>query len=232
MGPIRFEAVAWAPYTTEDLDWMQRRDGAAVAWVQERCRAEGRPGVLRVASHARDYAQHYNDAAMRAFARASTIVTNRGAATGHGPTFVPWAYARELAGGMRCASGSSLVATEHPQLPLEGWAMALGAVNLRTGEVTEDTRTPEQQELIEQVVSTAYNGWTSAPGDSAARRVLPELAESGLSWATFFGSVLAIEPHRADPKELMKVSPAAWVTEDRRRLRRNAGMLEDDDDGR
>lgn len=150
---------------------------------------------------------------MGAFAKASTIVTNRSRGSARGVTLVPWGYAREIANGMQCAGGSSLVVTEHPGLLLEGWAMALGAVDLRTGEVTADTRTSEQLDLLDHLVDSLYNGWRGIIGESAARRILPELAESGMTWAVFLGSLLAVAPRRVEDDDMKRFVPQVWRDE-------------------
>lgn len=217
--PTCFRAVAWCPWSWGDKVWAQRQQSVGVQWITARCRDEGREGVLRVPQLG-----HWEreDGPLGSFARSATVVSNRGGARAWGPTLVPHGYAREIGDAMVLAEGSSLIVTEHPAMPLEGWAMALGALDLRSGEVTADTRTPEQRELIETAVDMAYNGWRSKPGSDVAPGILRDLAETGLTWAVFLGSVLAREPRRAEKDELLKVAPETWVTEARQALRRAA----------
>jgi hypothetical protein len=203
--------VAWGPCTS-DRDWMMAREARAVAWVLNRCRLEGRGGVLRVPGHASHYTSGGNEA-VRRFADAATIVTDRGSARGLGPTYVPWAYAPQIADAMILATGSSLVVTEHPAMPLLGWAMQLRAVDLSTGVVTVDTRSDQQRALIGQAVDLAHNGWRSSPGDRVAGSLLPELAGSGLTWAVFLGSALALDPRRVQVDDMLRVAPAVWKAE-------------------
>ena len=205
------QAVAWAPFTYDDLDWVRRRDTIAVAWAMTRARSEGAKTVLRVPTNADHWKREAG--ALGAFAKASTVVTNRGKSHGWGVTLVPWGYAREVGDGMACARGSSLVVTEHPALLLEGWAMALGAIDLRTGEVTADTRTDEQRADLDHLVDSLYNGWRGVIGVRAAQRVLPKLAESGMTWAVFVGSILALDPSRVEVKEMKRYAPQVWQDE-------------------
>lgn len=222
-GASRFQASAWAPYAQVrpegaleaweawevERDWLRRRDEVACRWVLERARAEGTRPVLRVTSHA----HHYRDAdnPFSGVALVGAVVTH---SSGHadGPTLVPWANARSAADGMLGARKSSILLHEGPSLPLIGWAMHLGALNLRTLCPEPDTRSPEQVQLIEAAVDQLYGGRTSASGKRAAK-LLPELAESGLSWALVVGSLLAIEPQRLDLEALEKAMPPAWRDE-------------------
>jgi len=148
-------SVAWAPWVdfhaldsgttsgSDERDWLERRDKLASAWVFARSNADGRGLVLRVPSHADDYRR----GRFSALACRAEVITNRGRhVSGGGATLVPDGYPREIAGCMDCADGTGIVVTEHPAWPLEGWAMALGALNLRTLKATVDRRTDEQRE--------------------------------------------------------------------------------------
>lgn len=208
---MRFEAVAWVPWSAVDLDWPRQREPIAGQWILQRCLVEGRPGVLRVPAYADDWKRGHGP--VSDFARRAAIVTNRSGA-GSGPTLVPVAYdPRLVAGGMHCAQGSSLIVVENPFLPLAGWAMQLGAVDLSTGTVTRDVRTFQQVEQLAQMVDQGYNGWRSEPGLGSARHHMPRLAEMGMSWWVFFGSVLGMNPHRADLAELTRLAPREWRTQ-------------------
>lgn len=219
-----FRAVAWAPYLDDrveeadhprdaELDWLRRRDDLACHWVLDRAAAEGARPVLRVVAHA----DHYRDPdnPFSPVARAGTVVTQ---SSGHadGPTLVPWANARSAADGMVGARGSSILLHEGPSLPLRGWAMQLGALNLRTLCPEPDTRSPEQVRSIENLATLLYGGRTT-PGRKAAA-ALPALVESGLSWAVVVGSLLAIAPRRFDLESLEQVLRPVWydATHDRR----------------
>jgi hypothetical protein len=78
------------------------------------------------------------------------------------------------------ADGAALVAVEWGADPLVGWAMEVGAVDVRTGEVTEDTRTDLQRDRLEQLRFVgSSNGWTDNYGKRDARRLLDEMREAG-----------------------------------------------------
>jgi hypothetical protein len=108
-------------------------------------------------------------------------------------------------------------------MPLGGWAMAVGATDLSTGQVTPDTRTPEQVDMLEAFVDQLYNGWShSQVGKPAARYYLPRyylprLADSGLTYSEFVGSVIALDPAHLDSntdiEAMRKLLPPAWEAE-------------------
>jgi hypothetical protein len=236
MSEHEFRAVAWTPHADyagvdsgavgrdTEIDWLRRRDQLAVAWVLHRAKTDHTPLVLRVPSHANQYKD--GQGAIAAFARSAQIVTNRGGAGGsRGATLVPNGYAKEIAGGMDCADRSSIAVTEHPAFPLKGWAMTLGALDLRSKRPTPDERTPEQLEIFESIVDQLYGGWSHPSGKSAAKYCLPQLADAGMSHAIFSGALLAVAPERCDLEMIKKSSPPAWVSEIAARTRRNMRML-------
>jgi hypothetical protein len=236
MSDHKFRAVAWTPHADYagvhggsvdregEIDWLRRRDELAVAWVLHRAQTDQTSLVLRVPSHA----HHYKDGpgAIARFARSAQIVTNRGGASGSsGATLVPNGYAKEIAGGMDCADGSSIAVTEHPAFPLKGWAMVLGALDLRTKRPTPDERTPEQLEIFESMVDQLYGGWSHPAGKSAAKHYLPQLANAGMSHAIFSGALLAVAPERCDREMIKRNSPPKWSEEVTARIKRNGRML-------
>ncbi|MCZ2850200.1 hypothetical protein [Modestobacter sp. VKM Ac-2978] len=110
------------------------------------------------------------------------------------------------------------MATETKTLPLHGWAMATGAVDLTTNEVTEDERSTEQIEMLEGLVNQLYNGWSHKQvGRRASAYYMPRLADSGMSYAVFVGSLIALAPRRLDSnsdiEEMRKALPPAWASE-------------------
>lgn len=227
MREHKFVATAWAPYADlelltgdgdvrdAELDWVRRRDALSAAWVLHRAQLDHTSAVLRVHSHAHQY--RHDHSSFSGYAAQATIVTNRSRNECRGATLAPWCDANTAAGTMQCADGSSVLLHEHPTFPLMGWAMALGAVNLRTLRPTPDTRSDEQREQIEDLIFSTYNGWRAEPGRNAARYALPRLERSGMTWAIFVGSVLAIDPRACDLLEIEKVAPRAWRQEIRDR---------------
>lgn len=231
-----FQAAAWAPHADyagvddgsvdreAEIDWLRRRDQLTVAWVLHRAQTEDASLVLRVPSHAHQYKE--GQGAIAQFARKAHIITNRGGARGaRGATLVPNGYAEEIAGGMDCADGSSIAVTEHPAFPLKGWAMALGALDLRTKRPTPDERTPEQLEIFDSIVDQLYGGWSHPSGKSAAKHWLPQLAEAGMTLAIFSGALLAVAPERCDQEMIRRNAPPSWVAEIPARTRRNIRRL-------
>lgn len=203
--------TAWAPWR-RDRDWLIRRDQLAARWLVDRGKTEGSQLVVQGTSHADDYRD--GDGAVAHLARAGKVATYR-SPVGAGATFVPNADIRLLATGIGTARGHSLVATESPTFPLVGWAMATGAVNLETGERTEDTRTAEQIEMVEAFADQLYNGWSHQQvGRRASAYYLPKLAESGMSYEVFVGSLLAVDPGHLDSNPdidaMKKALPPAW----------------------
>jgi hypothetical protein len=126
---------------------------------------------------------------------------------------------------MNCADGSGIGVTEHPAFPLKGWAMALGAVDLRTDRPTPDERNAEQLEIFESMVDQLYGGWSHPSGKRAAKSYLPKLADAGMSHAIFLGALLAVAPERCDREAIKKNSPPKWIEELTSRTMRNIRML-------
>jgi hypothetical protein len=213
-----FTHVAWVPWAP-NCEKPGLAHELAIDWVLTRAAESRTKPVLRVHSHAHDWT-HPSSAYSR-FAKAGTVVTDRGHGA-QGPTLVPSAYSMKLiAGAMSSADGHALVLEEHPALPVEAWAGNLGAVNLRTGQVTPDTSSPGLVERVSTLASSLYNGWSSLPGSSAAKHRLPELAAAGMTWDEFVGTLLAIAPHHVDEKGMLRSAPAEWKAQKEERLQRN-----------
>lgn len=207
-------ATAWAPWR-KDREWLQRRDARACSWVLERATEENVRAVVQGDSHADDYRD--GDGPIAKVARMGTVATLR-SPVGRGAIIVPNAGIRLLATGARSADGNSVVATESPAFPLRGWAMATEALNLETGERTEDSRTASQIQMLEAFVGQLYNGWAHKQvGRRASAHYLPKLVESGMTYDVFVGSVLAIDPGHLDTNsdidEMYKALPPAWADE-------------------
>jgi hypothetical protein len=86
----------------------------------------------------------------------------------HCPTFDDLGYAASL------ARGSSVCATEWPDVPLAGWASACGALNFVTGETTPQPA-GEVVELLDHLHFAGNNGWFDEPGKRDALRLVSEL---------------------------------------------------------
>jgi hypothetical protein len=211
----RYRSVAWAPFTHERLEWLHRRDDEAATWIMRRSRAEARRPVLRVDTDATHWRRDPGPVGL--VGRAGSVVTNR-SGSGSGPTLAYNPTDRCMASALACARGYSIVAVEHPSLPLHGWAAAVGAIDLRTGDVVADPLNQQQRDRIDSIVRQAYNGW------KAARRFvsepMAELADAGVTWWDFVGTVFAVEARRVDFSELRALAPAPWRAEDEAWTRR------------
>lgn len=209
-------AAAWAPWGDGDREWLLRRDKVAGAWLAARSRADGSALVVQAASHARQVRESGGVEGLLAQAGAS-VATYRSPA-GPGATYLSHANIKLLATAMHTARGHAIAVTELPTLPLRGWAMAVGAVDLSTNEVTQDTRTDEQRKMLDLFVSQLYNGWSHKEvGRRASAYYLPKLADSGMSYAEFVGTLLAIAPghldSQSDIEDMTKALPPNWEAE-------------------
>ena len=74
-----------------------------------------------------------------------------------------------------------------------GWAIALGAVNLATGQVEPDPVSPETREEIAGIVTVGYNGWsrTSHAGKALVRSRNSLLADPGFTPGLIVGAAIA-----------------------------------------
>jgi hypothetical protein len=145
------------------------------------------------------------------FARAASIVTPR-SGSGHGATFAPDVTAKMLGSAMFAADGHAIAATE-ASFPLKGWAMAVHALDLRSGEVTMDTRTWEQRATLARLGDVLTNGWSGELAKQMVPGYLEQLADSGMTWAVWAGSMVALSPEHADLAEAEQYLPDAWRAE-------------------
>lgn len=208
-------SAAWAPWLEGSREWLVERDYVTAAWLAARARAEGCRIVVQGTSHAHSYRD--NSGPLGALARAGDVATYKSPA-GRGATFVHHADIRLLATAMSAAEDHPIAATEQPTFPLQGWAMATGALNLATGEITADERSSEQLELISTFVDQLYNGWRHPQvGRRACAYYLPKLAAAGMTYPIFVGSLIALDPRHLDRnddiKAMTKALPATWTAE-------------------
>lgn len=208
-------AAAWAPWQDGDRDWLIERDELAARWLFDRAQVEQARIVVQGTSHAHDYRE--NDGPLGRLARAGKVATYR-SPVGSGATYVHHASIRLLATAMRTANGHSIAATELPTFPIAGWAMAVGAIDLSSGDVTEDVRSSQEMEMLESFASQLYNGWSHKQvGRRASAHYLPLLAKSGMSYSVFVGSLIALDPAHLDSNTdidaMHKSLPAEWLAE-------------------
>ncbi|MER5424366.1 hypothetical protein [Streptosporangium roseum] len=191
MSTINYTA-AWVPDDDPHRDW---DDAArlAVAWVLEQAGREGATPLL-VTPHQSQW--NAGVESITWFAGAYPATTPRSgrerAGSGQGPVlvYVPDVDTLQLA--VRYARGSALAVVETVSTPLIGWAMEAKAINLLTGEVTPDTRSDSQRELLERVHSYGNNGWTRGFGREQTLRALRGIYErDGLTKDVILGAMAA-----------------------------------------
>jgi hypothetical protein len=165
--------------------------------------------VLCVASHARYYLSQRG--LQGEFARtASTVTVESGSALGS--TFSPNVTPELLARAMHAADGHAIAVTE-TTFPLEGWAMELRAVDVSTGEASVDTRTDEQRQLLARLVRVLDDGWMGPLARRMACAYLQQLAGTGMTWAVWAGSMVALRPESADLYQAEQYLPQTWRAE-------------------
>ncbi len=207
MPQPQFSAAAWAPFAADDALWLHRREAAAMRWLVQH--ASGDRLVLCVPSHPRHYLAQRGIRGH--FARAASIIT-LGSGSAHGATFAADATAQLLASAMHAAEEHPIAVTE-TDFPLGGWAMEVHALDLRTDEVTKDTRTWEQRATLSRLVDVLYKGWSGELAQQMVPGYLEELADSGMTWSVWAGSMVALSPEHADLQEAERYLPDAWRTE-------------------
>lgn len=207
--------AAWAPWLNDDTSWLQKRDGVAVSWLIRQAQTDSSRLVVQGTSHANQYRQ--GNGPLAELSRLGDVATYR-SPVGPGAIFAPDPDIRLLATAMKAADGRSVVATESPLFPLHGWAMAVGALNLATNEVTSDERTPEQVTLLTRLMDSLYNGWSHREvGRRATAYYMPKLVDTGMTYEIFVGSLLAIDPRHLDSNSdieaMKKALPPTWAAE-------------------
>lgn len=163
--------AAWLPLTSqcagEDDPTI-----AATAHVERLCREQGLRGVL-VTHQLRDAATP----SLERFAANHGHITRKSpgrAPHSRGPVLVDVPDARLLELAHKRANRRSLCAIEGGQLGLGGWATAMNAVDLVTGERPEPLADPIR-EALDALKWAGNNGWHDQPGRRDARRILQEL---------------------------------------------------------
>lgn len=165
--------TAWTPFD-QNHGQTPTLLALAVEWVEQECAEQGRVGLLITPDKDISlYAEPIQDLAAR-----HEWITRRGGmrrrpAGGcpvlvHCPMFDDLRYAADL------ARGSSLCATEWPDVPLAGRASARGALNLVTGEATPRPA-DDVARLLDHLHFAGNNGWFDRPGMRDAVRLLSQL---------------------------------------------------------
>ena len=131
--------------------------------------------------------------------------------SGHGAaTVVLWPTLRLLSSAAREPAAPTCVvagplATEEDAA--RGWAIAVGAVNLDTGQVEPDPVTAETREAIAGIVQVGYNGYSrSSHGGKAALRQRDLLrADPGFTPGLVVGATIAAGNGTGGCEDLLKI---------------------------
>lgn len=165
--------AAWVPYEP-GVDWDEQAGQMAADWVREQAAGLGVEPVLVTESQAQ---QTMGPDVIRAFAAAHLTVTRKGGTAG-GYCGAVLAYVpdfTDMENATAHARGYAMAVVEHPGTPMIGWAMQTRALDLRTGHITHDTRTPDQITALDALYTNGNNGWADDFGAAGARQVLVEL---------------------------------------------------------
>lgn len=166
-------AAAWVPFEPA-LEWDEHAGRLAADWVREQADELGVKPVL--VTESRDQ-QRMGPEVIRAFANTHLTVTRKGGTAG-GYCGAVLAYVpdfTDMENATAHAHGYAMAVVEHPATPMIGWAMQTGALDLRTGHITQDTRTPAQITALKDLYTSGHNGWADDFGAASARQVLGEL---------------------------------------------------------
>ncbi len=111
-----------------------------------------------------------------------------------------WAVLGE---GLSRVQGDGCAAVlELPSCPMLGWARAVGALNLATGD-TESALPDDVAEAAETIAGLSYNSLGAEPAKRAVPRVLADLHQSGsLTWE-FPSAVLAFAPRSGHSMDVL-----------------------------
>lgn len=165
--------AAWVPFDRDDGQTPAVL-GLAVAWVKQECMEQGRDGLLITPKkNISLYAEPIQEFAARHKWITRLGGMRRQPADG-GPVLVHCPMFDDLHYAAGLARDSSLCVTEWPDVPLAGWASAVGALNLVTGETTPRPA-DEVVRLLDRLHFAGNNGWSDGPGKRDALLLLSEL---------------------------------------------------------
>ncbi len=111
---------------------------------------------------------------------------------------------------IQAARFGAFAAVESGATPLIGWAMATGALDLTTGEVTADTRSPALKEAIERIHFFDNNGWTRGFGADGAKRILGDLSPPDRDKNLILGGLCALGSRAKALERLGDLADRAW----------------------
>lgn len=176
-APAQRRAFAWIPPSAGHAITLEDAAAVAMEWAEEQtATASGLPAVL-VTDLKDEYAHQApftRYAGRHITPRSSRLTVEPGAVIAHNPTYT----ALELA--MTTARGIPLAVVGLLPAPwwLDGWAAAVGARDLLSGEVT--ALDPRLSEPMESILFYGNNGYSRGWGRDGAQRALDEIRAAGL----------------------------------------------------
>jgi hypothetical protein len=155
-------AAAFVPFDDTPLD---ERSTLAIRWILDRERETGRRAGL-IVPLMRDYGEP-----IESFERGRPSSSPKSSKSfGSGPVLVFCTGMEGLAKAARSDAEVAYVAWGN-DLWVFGWAAAVGAINLRSGQ-QEEPPSPKVRELLDELAFAGNNGWYDNPGKRDARRIL------------------------------------------------------------
>ena len=200
-----FEA-AWVPFTADRT--LQAAAELAMEWAENVAAVQRRPAVLITdvvgEYHGHEPFDRYRGRHFSPRSRSKTLDFQPGAVIVHAPT------PNALDFAMRLANGTALAVVENPSpWGLAGWAGAVGARNLITGEVA--TLDPRLMERLQHLRFYGNNGYAPGFGRDGAQRVLNDLHADGLLDRDAVVSALAGLGMSADSQETINTMIARML---------------------
>jgi len=174
-APAQRHAFAWIPPSAGHAITLEDAAAVAMEWAEQRA-VGGLPAVLVTDlkgeyAHAEPFTRY---AGRHITPRSSRLTVEPGAVIAHNPTYT----ALELA--MTTARERPLAIVGLLPAPwwLDGWAAAVGALDLLTGEVT--ALDPRLDEPLQSILFYGNNGYARGWGRDGAQRALDEIRDVGL----------------------------------------------------
>lgn len=175
-APVQQHLFAWIPPSAGHAITLEDAAAVAMEWAEEQAARRGLPAVL-VTDLKGEYAGQApfaRYAGRHITPRSSRLSVQPGAVIAHNPTYT----ALELA--MTTASGIPLAVVGLLPAPwwLDGWAAAVSARDLLTGEVT--VLDAQLVEPLQRILFYGNNGYPRGWGRDGAQRALDEIRDAGL----------------------------------------------------
>jgi hypothetical protein len=163
-----FTAAAWVP-EIEHRDWDDAFELGASG-------LRGQVGDLRHATLVK--VAHNSGVGVVGVQRfPGTVTTPRSTGARPGPVLVYVPNEQTLQTACRLARRSSICVVESSLLPVRGWAMATGAINLDQPDKPSATLPSPVATLLERLASYGNNGWFPQFDRDRAVQILEELAD-------------------------------------------------------